>query len=131
MITFNDNEDYCRWNGILCTPEYLEDIMGIDPIVTCPVNKSVIITGHIQDKYVVLIKSPNERQAIVDLLEFYSREDFAISPIPIKVVEFDKELIDDILNFKLLTEEDNINIEKCIEFSNALEDWSENNIVNE
>lgn len=137
MIEFIDDEEFCRWNGELTTPEYLINTLGICFSECFEIdNKLIIIGSDIGNDISVYVDAENINDAILLYLKSvaYKREigtyDNALDERhgfakveETLVIDFHEYVQEEIKSIKLLSEATHINVEKCKELNKELNDY--------
>ncbi len=79
MIEFKDEEEYCRYNGILCTPENMTEMFGgaIDSITV--IEGHCVIYECLDEDFVIWVDTDSLQKAIELFIKTQCREEISYS----------------------------------------------------
>ena len=139
-VTFTDNENHCRWNGILMTPEQCLLRFGFLLEDICIYEGKYIITAGDESFTQTIIEAESIQEAICVYLKFISREEksyyydnaldeahgFGKEKI-LRTITLDNDLLEHIRTIELLTDEmrSEFNLDLALLFMNDLNKFYE------
>lgn len=136
MIEFIEGEDYCRYNGIVLTPEYSTFLMGIDYSDYIEFKNHIIITGYINEERFIIINTDETIDAIMIYLDFLSYvetthyyenaldERHGFSKEKFKtLIHVDDDFFKDIKSLYLLQDFPNINVPLIKQINKEIDDY--------
>ena len=141
MIEFNDDESYCRYNGMLCTPEKTTKMFGGAFEYITIVEEHYIIYECLGDDFIIWVDTDSLQKAIELFIKFQCREEvsyhydnaldeahgFSKEHKTSKLI-VDEDFFDCLRNIKLLGEQKKriFKIEKFLIFQKELDEYYSN-----